>query len=73
MVKDKIEAIKLIGKFLMNYDSDGHVDMYGFNGIIPGTTHSSRFFAMNGKIFDPDVNGINCCVRLYQQATETVR
>ena len=70
MIKDKIEAIKVIGNFLMHYDSDGHLDMFGFNGIIPGTTYSSRFFALNGKMFDPDVNGIDVCARLYKKATE---
>jgi hypothetical protein len=50
--------MQLIGNFLMHYDSDGDVDIYGFNGIIPGTTVSSRFFAMNGKMFEPDVDGI---------------
>ena len=51
MDKDKVEAIRLIGNFLMNYDADGYVDMYGFNGIIPGTTKPSQFFALNGKMF----------------------
>ena len=53
--KDKADVIKQVGNFLMNYDTDGLVDIYGFNGIIPGTTHTSRFFAINGKMFDPDV------------------
>jgi hypothetical protein len=28
---------------------------------------------LNGKIFDPDVNGIDDCVRLYQKATTIVK
>jgi hypothetical protein len=43
----------------MHYDSDKQIDIYGFNGIIPGTTTSSRFFALNGKFFQPNVNGID--------------
>ena len=73
VINDKIEAIKVIGDFLMHYDSDRQIDIYGFNGILPGTCHSSRFFALNGQFFSPDVNGIDECVELYQKATEVVK
>ena len=65
--------MQLIGNFLMHYDSDGDVDIYGFNGIIPGTTVSSRFFAMNGKMFEPDVDGIEEMIKAYKHALTVVK
>jgi hypothetical protein len=58
---------------MKNYDSDELIDLYGFNGIIPGTTHTSRFFAMNGKIFSPDVSGVKDCIQTYKQAIQEVK
>jgi len=59
---DKIQAIKIVGSFLENYDSDRLIDFYGFSGIVPGTTQTSNYFALNGKMFNPDVCGIDECI-----------
>ena len=54
--EDKIKAMETIGSFLESYNSDTYMNVYGFNGKLPGTSnHTSRCFALNGKFFNPDV------------------
>ena len=44
--------------------------MFGFGGIPPGCGRVSHCFAMNGNIYDPEVQGIEGLVATYKNAIQ---
>ena len=64
------EAIKAVLKVLQNYNSDKMFPVYGFGGILPGQDDAkvSHCFALNGDIFQPEVNGIKNVMQNYFKA-----
>lgn len=47
--------------------------MFGFGAAIPPSTNrASHCFALNGDIFDPEVNGLDGVVDVYKNALKNV-
>ena len=64
-----LQAIKNVGNILQFYNTDKLINLYGFGGAIPPyTNRASHCFALNGDIFNPQVNGIPEVVECYQRA-----
>ena len=42
--------------------------MLGYGALIPKQTETSHCFALNGNIFDPEVDGIDGVVEAYEHA-----
>lgn len=66
-----LNAIKSVGNILQYYDADKQIPVLGYGAAIPsyGTSHC---FAVNGNIFDPEVDGIDGVVEAYTKAINTV-
>jgi len=56
--------MKSVLNVLKDYDSDQQFPVYGFGGKIPGADVSDCF-ALNGDIFDPEVQGIDDVIKVY--------
>ena len=68
-----IEAIQAVGDILQYYDSDKKIPVFGFGAKLPPTfTHVSHCFALNGDIFNPEVQGISEVVSVYRKASQQV-
>jgi len=67
-----LNAIKSVGNILQYYDSDKQVPVFGYGASIPDHS-TSHCFAVNGNIFDPEVDGIDGVAKAYERAIKTVR
>lgn len=67
-----LNAIKSVGNILQYYDSDKQVPVFGYGANIPNHS-TSHCFAVNGNIFDPEVDGIDGVVEAYERAIKNVR
>ena len=66
-----LNAIKSVGNVLQYYDADKQIPVLGYGAEIPdqGTSHC---FAVNGNIFDPEVDGIDGVVDAYTKSINTI-
>jgi len=62
-----MKAIKAIGNILQVYDSDKNIPVFGFGAKLPGFESTSHCFALNGDIFDPEINGIDGVLEVYKR------
>ena len=69
-----LQAIKSVGNILQYYDSDKQFPVYGFGAEIPPALNgrASHCFALNGDIFDPEVDGLDGVVEVYKNALKNV-
>ena len=68
-----LKAITAVGSILQYYDSDKQIPVFGFGAAIaPYTTQANHCFALNGNIFDPEVDGIEGVVEVYKNAINKV-
>ncbi|CDW74967.1 copine viii [Stylonychia lemnae] len=69
-----IQAINSVGQILQYYDSDKQIPFYGFGGSIPPyKDRASHCFAVNGDIFNPEVDGIEGVIEAYQHACKNIK
>jgi len=50
---------------LKNYDQDKQFPIYGFGGKLPGDNKASHCFALNGNIFNPEVDDVDGALNAY--------
>lgn len=68
-----LQAIQSVGNILQYYDSDKQIPVLGFGAAIPPYTNKANHcFALNGNIFDPEVDGIAGVVEAYKHAINRV-
>jgi len=68
-----LQAIKSVGSILQYYDSDKQLPVYGFGATVPPETNkASHCFALNGDIFDPEVDGLDGVLEAYKNALQNV-
>ena len=68
-----LNAIKSVGNILQYYDSDKQIPVFGFGATVPPTVNrASHCFALNGDIFDPEVDGLDGVVEAYKNALKNV-
>ena len=73
LANEYISAIKVVGDILQYYDSDKRIPVYGFGAKLPPDFECvSHCFALNGNIFDPEVNGIDEVLEVYEQSVNNV-
>lgn len=72
-VNEYIEAISAVGDILQYYDSDKKIPVFGFGAKLPPSfSHVSHCFALNGNIFDPEVQGIDEVISFYRKSCQEV-
>ena len=55
------------------YDSDNKIPAYGFGAkILPFEDITNFCFALNGNIFDPEVDGIEEVLKVYQNSVKNL-
>lgn len=55
------------------YDSDKEIPTYGFGATVPPVQNrASHCFALNGDVFDPEVDGLEGVIESYKNALKTV-
>jgi len=68
-----LNAIRSVGNILQYYDSDKQIPVLGFGAAIPPhDKQANHCFALNGNIFDPEVDGIDGVVEAYKNAINKV-
>lgn len=68
-----MQAIQAVGSILQYYDSDKKIPVFGFGGKLPPSySVISHCFALNGDIFDPEVNGIEEVLQLYKRKVHEI-
>ena len=68
-----LQAIRSVGDILQFYNQSKMINLYGFGGAVPPySNRASHCFAMNGDIFNPQVNGIDEVIAHYSKAINNV-
>merc|ERR1719362_1632054 len=68
-----LQAIRSVGNILQYYDSDKQIPVLGFGAAIPPYGNvANHCFALNGNIFDPEVDGIKGVEDAYKHAINRV-
>ena len=68
-----LQAIRSVGNILQYYDSDKQIPVLGFGAAIPPYGNvANHCFALNGNIFDPEVDGIKGVEEAYKHAINRV-
>ena len=68
-----LKAINSVGSILQYYDTDKQIPVLGFGAEIPPYNKvANHCFALNGNIFDPEVDGIGGVVDIYKHAINRV-
>ena len=68
-----LHAINAVGSILQYYDSDKLIPVFGYGAIVPPQKEeASHCFALNGNIFDPEVDGLEGVMTVYKNALEHV-
>lgn len=62
---DYLSAIKSVGNILQYYDKDKQLPTFGYGAGVGDINETSHCFALNGKIFDPEVDGLDGVVSAY--------
>ncbi len=63
------EALQKVLGILLYYDQDKKIPFYGFGGKLPPNyQNSSNCFAMNGNIFQPQVDGLEELIRVFSSS-----
>jgi hypothetical protein len=65
-----MQALKALGLILENYDTDKKYPIYGFGGKLPQQHSVCHCFALNGDIYDPEVQGIEGCINAYKSSIQ---
>lgn len=55
-----------MGEILQYYDSDKEIPAYGFGAKVPPQAGASHCLALNGDIFNPEVNGVDEIIECYK-------
>ena len=66
-----LNAIKSVGQILQYYDSDKQIPVLGYGAAIDGHP-TSHCFALNGNIFDPEVDGLDGVVDAYEKTINNI-
>lgn len=70
---DYVMAMRAVGEILQHYDSDDKYPVLGFGAKVPPThTVCSHCFALNGNIFDAEVDGLDGIIKCYRKALGAV-
>jgi len=67
-----LSAIGSVGNILQYYDSDKKIPVLGFGALIPKNQFVSHCFALNGDIFNPEVDGLEGVIEAYKNAIKKV-
>lgn len=68
-----LKATRAVGSILQYYDSDKQIPVFGFGAAIPPYTNKANHcFAVNGDIFDPEVDGIEGVIESYKNSIKNV-
>ena len=67
-----MRSIRGLGSILERYDSERNYAAYGYAGTLPQSSSQSHCFALNGDIYNPEVQGIEGIVAAYKRAVKTV-
>lgn len=68
-----LKAIRSVGNILQYYDSDKQIPVLGFGATLPSSINrASHCFALNGNIFDPEVDGLDGVIEAYKNALKNV-
>ena len=69
-----LHAIRAVGDILQYYDSKKHIPVFGYGATLPtaASTKASHCFALNGDIFNPEVDGLEGVTAAYKNALKTV-
>lgn len=68
-----LNAIRSVGSILQYYDSDKQIPVLGFGAAIsPYSNKANHCFALNGNIFDPEVDGIQQVEEVYKNSINRV-
>ena len=69
-----LHAIRAVGDILQYYDSQKHIPVFGYGATMPQATSqkASHLFALNGDIFNPEVDGLQGVVDVYKSALKNV-
>ena len=63
-----LRAISEVGNVLAKLDDNNMIPVFGFSARLPRMgNESSNYFALNGNIFDPEIEGIEGVLKLYQE------
>ena len=68
-----LNAIRSVGQILQYYDTDKQIPVLGFGAAIPPySQQANHCFALNGNIFDPEVDGLDGVIEVYKNAINKV-
>ena len=68
-----LHAIKSVGEILQYYDSKKLIPVFGYGATIPPIVNrASHCFALNGDIFNPEVDGLEGVQAAYKSALQNV-
>jgi len=68
-----LHAIKAVGEILQYYDSKKHIPVFGYGATVPpAVNRASHCFALNGDIFNPEVDGLEGVTAAYKSALQNV-
>jgi len=68
-----LNAIRSVGNILQYYDTDKQIPVLGFGAAIPPYSQKANHcFALNGNIFDPEVDGLDGVIEAYKHAINSV-
>lgn len=73
-----VQAINSLGKVIQHYDQDGKLPLFGFGGQLSWcmpdkNIAASHCFALNGDIFNPEVDGVTEAVSTYLNSLDKVK
>jgi hypothetical protein len=68
-----LHAIKSVGEILQYYDSKKQIPVFGYGATVPPSVNrASHCFALNGDIFNPEVDGLEGVQAAYKSALQNV-
>ena len=68
-----LNAIRSVGQILQYYDTDKQIPVLGFGAAIPPySQQANHCFALNGNIYDPEVDGLDGVIEVYKNAINKV-
>ena len=68
------KAIKRIVEIVNYYDTDSFIPVYGFGAKLPPYFNSvSHWFALNGNMFDPEIDGVSGVWEQYKKMIKKIK